>query len=123
MKKKPSTVTEVTFSINEEHQGCELRFPEPPGKTVTGLMSQHGWHFNKGGWTDPRWYKKQSPEAETFGKNLATLLNRKAANQPVTAKAPAPKIESGKAVNMPLPTKQPQPVASSGAKTAKTWFD
>lgn len=118
MKKQKAKVTEVTFSINAEMDGCELRFPAPPGKAVTELLTKEGWHFNKGGWTDPRWYKKRTPESEKFGKDFATVLNRRAGKP---APAPPQKIETGKPVNTPTPT--PQPVATSVAKPAtKSWF-
>lgn len=118
MKKQKPMVAEVTFSINEAQGGCELRFPSPPGKAVTEVLTQNGWHFNKGGWKDPRWYKKRTPESEKFGTNFATVLNRRG-NQPPASKQ---KIEAGEPVNMPAP-KPTQPVVTSVAKPAsKSWF-
>jgi hypothetical protein len=118
MKKRHNAVKEVTFSINQEQDGCELRFPEPPGKPVTELLSKNGWHFNKGGWKDPRWYKKRTPESERFGSNFAVVLNRRAKAQD----APKQKIEADKPVNTPAP-QPPQPITAGAVKpVTKSWF-
>ena len=63
-------MTEITYSINTERNGIEIRFPDKPEPEILAQLGKNGHKFR---WSRAQglWYGKNTPERLAFAQELA----------------------------------------------------
>ena len=68
----------VTMTLNPEHQGVELRFPEKPAEAVLTRLKLAGWRWTR---FNACWYQKDTPFARRFAEALQEEFGAQSVSQ------------------------------------------